>query len=205
MFFGLGIWAYGKITLNMARWYARQGAKKTVEETVGFDAKRVAFDLRYPGFVHVYSVRWGYRTDDNSYGVELTPIGERDGVLRINKLTWINGTTFTRQDLRMEGVETPLGGLRWWWVCPDCGKRRKFLYVVRPHLQASCRVCHRLVHEITQENRRDSAYASAMEYAAVGRRFGLLAYGRANRRAEKREKDRQAWRDYKRHAADGMY
>ena len=38
---------------------------------------------------------------------------------------------------------TPLprrGGMRWWWLCPRCGRRRRHLYLVEDVL---CRTCAR--------------------------------------------------------------
>lgn len=48
---------------------------------------------------------------------------------------------------------TPLGYRRWWFMCPECGQRRKRLYT-RNYSRYACRVCLGLTYRRSQENRR---------------------------------------------------
>ena len=54
-------------------------------------------------------------------------------------------------------ARTPLGGYRWWWICPKCGARRKKLYLpFWVYASCGCRVCYGLSYRSSQKNRRPS-------------------------------------------------
>lgn len=64
----------------------------------------------------------------------------------------------------IEPVATPLGGFRWWWICPQCGARRKALYLPAWFgAAAACRVCHGLSYRLAQTNRRTAKRGSKLE------------------------------------------
>ena len=46
--------------------------------------------------------------------------------------------------LPFEATYPNYGGLRWWLVCPWCGRRRSDLYMLRPNGPVWCRLCHGL-------------------------------------------------------------
>jgi len=47
--------------------------------------------------------------------------------------------------VHFETTFQPLGGLRWWFLCPRCGNRRAKLYIrISAHFPIACRECHRL-------------------------------------------------------------
>ena len=54
-----------------------------------------------------------------------------------------------RKDHRIQLTSTKphLGGMRWWLVCPICGKRVCKLYNWAQDLAFACRLCRRLVYE----------------------------------------------------------
>lgn len=39
---------------------------------------------------------------------------------------------------RVTPTPMPQGGRRWWWICPDCGRRRGHLYLAG---RVACREC----------------------------------------------------------------
>ncbi len=47
-------------------------------------------------------------------------------------------------DFWLEPAPQPFGGVRWWFRCPRCGRRRARLYAIGGSLQ--CRECARLVY-----------------------------------------------------------
>lgn len=61
-------------------------------------------------------------------------------------------TGVTVAGVRCETVTTaqPFGGVRWWWLCPVCGRRVADLYIAE---RAACRHCHRLTYGSIQERR----------------------------------------------------
>lgn len=57
----------------------------------------------------------------------------------------------------LEATMTPLGHRRWWWLCPECGHRRKKLYYIS-FLDYKCRKCLGLTYARCQKNRRPSKF-----------------------------------------------
>jgi hypothetical protein len=125
------------------RWY-RWDKRETTEERLNFDivpfAKSV--DLRRRCFG---SWQWTWtsgRESSISYAVQ-----PGEGVqlsYTMNKqreYNYVVATTTTPQ---------PLGGVRWWWLCPNCGQRVRILY--RTSSLFVCR-CWAGVYYETQQNK----------------------------------------------------
>jgi hypothetical protein len=71
------------------------------------------------------------------------------------------------QVLDLEPTPANLGGVRWWWLCPNCGRRCGKLYLPpRRHL-FKCRVCYQLSYESAQASRA-SYYQLYKAYALKG-------------------------------------
>ncbi|HEU6450617.1 MAG TPA: hypothetical protein VFT57_04300, partial [Gemmatimonadaceae bacterium] len=47
----------------------------------------------------------------------------------------------------VEAVPQPFGGVRWWWRCPECGTRRRSLFVTPLNAMPRCRRCLGLAYE----------------------------------------------------------
>jgi hypothetical protein len=47
-------------------------------------------------------------------------------------------------EVTLEAVPQPFGGVRWWWRCSGCGSKRRSLYLVPNALVVRCRRCFRL-------------------------------------------------------------
>jgi hypothetical protein len=54
------------------------------------------------------------------------------------------------QVARLEATRPNFGGVRWWFSCPQCGKRCKKLYLPAGQWEIACRLCHRLTYTSTQ-------------------------------------------------------
>ncbi len=120
--------------------------KRSVEECVYFDADEL----------HHHVVRMGKRLV-----FEVTCRDERRTVLIVPRVQGLaivqsfDGRTIRNElETDLEATETPIGGFRHWFRCPDCRTRRKRLYIVPFGSRVACRVCLRLVHRSTQINRR---------------------------------------------------
>lgn len=61
-----------------------------------------------------------------------------------------------------------LGGVRWWALCPTCGRRRAKIYVHRGRL--TCRACLGLLYECQREGR---ARRALLRVRALERRAGI--------------------------------
>jgi hypothetical protein len=54
------------------------------------------------------------------------------------------------QVARLETTEPHFGGVRWWFSCPQCGKRCKKLYLPPGQWEIGCRLCHNLTYRSAQ-------------------------------------------------------
>jgi hypothetical protein len=45
------------------------------------------------------------------------------------------------------------GGKRWWFLCPNCNRRRRILYLPPGATYFLCRICHNLTYESQQEGK----------------------------------------------------
>lgn len=97
--------------------------------------------------------------------------------------------------VRLVAHAQPFGGVRWWWACPWCGRRRAALYRLRGS-PWGCRACLRL----TYASRRESAYhRSRRRLDRVGRRLGLAPGEADDWGAEcPARPPRMRWRTYER-------
>ncbi len=57
--------------------------------------------------------------------------------------------TIDGQPIRLSWCPEPLGGIRPYFLCPQCNHRRHHLY--NRNNTWSCRVCHGLIHRVTTE------------------------------------------------------
>ncbi len=55
------------------------------------------------------------------------------------------------QTIFLESMTLPLGGKRFWFVCPDCKRRTAFLYLPPNASHFGCRVCYHLTYRSSQE------------------------------------------------------
>jgi hypothetical protein len=54
------------------------------------------------------------------------------------------------QVARLEITRPHFGGVRWWFSCPQCGERRKMLYIPLDQWEIACRLCHNLTYTSSQ-------------------------------------------------------
>jgi hypothetical protein len=60
-------------------------------------------------------------------------------------LTWADGGQ-TRVRVNLTTTKPHFGGVRYWYVCPHCGRRSAKLYATNRERTVACRVCLRLVY-----------------------------------------------------------
>ena len=61
--------------------------------------------------------------------------------------TWTDGTKTTGR-IMLTTTVPHFGGVRYWYVCPDCRRRVAKLYPFDEDRQFRCRLCRELVYEI---------------------------------------------------------
>lgn len=56
----------------------------------------------------------------------------------------------TGQSLKLRPTPQRFGGLRWWFICPECEGRCASLYMPPPGSVFLCRICHKLTYYSSQ-------------------------------------------------------
>ena len=129
--------------------WSRTNTKDTVDDCLRLDAQAVAtkLDLTQRGYA---SWRWSW----SRLG------GERTSTIDF----WILPGEGIRLNYNCAGVPVPpylapvvttvpnYGGLRYWFLCPRCNRRIRYLYCDRLFL---CRSCHGLTYRTTQATKTD--------------------------------------------------
>lgn len=124
------------------------------------------------------------------------------GILRDAKHTWrfkradfyqgwrvvVSSSTLTlhknhrllrEQTVSLSATELHFGGVRWWFICPDCQCRTAYLYLPQNAHHFSCRNCHNLSYESTQSSHSTSERQLqnwARENGTTTREARLLSY-----------------------------
>ena len=92
------------------------------------------------------------RTTAVQVGIDM----EKSPYVRIQYTATDSDSNSTDYDYQVSLTSTPcyLGGVRWWFVCPACGRRIGLLYLPRWARAFRCRHCYNLTYESRNENNR---------------------------------------------------
>ncbi len=77
----------------------------------------------------------------------------KTGTGRVLRLHFTRSKVPVTQTVRLTSTTPHLGGSRWWFQCPGCGRRVMNLHLPGGRLRFACRVCHNLAYESEQTNR----------------------------------------------------
>ena len=72
------------------------------------------------------------------------------------------------QTIKLHRTEPKFGGVRWWFLCPDCQRCSLYLYLPHDVPKFSCRICHNLSYKSTQSSRSPSE----RHFQRLGREMG---------------------------------
>lgn len=64
--------------------------------------------------------------------------------------------------IRITTTPCNYGGVRYWFECPDCGRRAGKLYLPGSPGRFACRKCHNLTYASSQDERKYSGYVGAL-------------------------------------------
>jgi len=191
-----------------------QCGRRTLESTLALPAQRFSFDFFEAGIgygynCHVFSrafVAGQYRWSYDAVGNDTMRRSVRIGVhYRDDPAT--SWRQLSSHIVELVATLTPLGGIRWWWLCPGCGIRRKSLYC--PMGMATrhyCRVCHDLQYYSSQQCHKFSgtlgntgwSMTDVMRVLAVDRRSNIRERELVKRNEYRRHKRRMRARRAKR-------
>jgi hypothetical protein len=105
-------------TYGSTRWHGHV-RRRTVTEALALEARGLARDCIFPDVAGLHSF----------------------------DVTIETGGSVSHDDITIEAVAQPFGGVRWWCRCSGCGHRRRALYSVRGAKIIRCRTCFGLAYE----------------------------------------------------------
>ena len=148
------------------RWGSHR-KRTTVEESLDLTMRPFIEALRLgPGTAG--TVTWTRKSDGTktaSIGYALEPSGEG---LALRFHYTADGIP---QDypVRVASAPMPRGGKRWFFLCPDCGRKASKLYKKPGRARFACRTCLGLTYESCQESHRfDSLFSSIAKNVGEG-------------------------------------
>lgn len=175
------------------RWL-RMDRRRTVDDMLRLNAHKVM--THAPGASGwVGDWRWQWRTwqGPQTATVALTvTVGER-AVLRYN---W-RGQPVQPYTVAVATTQPPFGGVRYWWLCPHCGRRVADLYGGRLFL---CRQCHGLTYRTAQAGSADVTPSVQNRLRVLRKRLAIDDADDDSRWLSKPVKMR--WRTYERLEAE---
>ncbi len=122
------------------RWM-RLDAKEATDDYQRLRAHWIATHYNRAG---TYAIQWSRVGDGAPRGsITITVIPDHGVTLRYT----IRGESVPESFVRWETTAPHFGGLRYWWLCPSCGRRCADLYGGRYFL---CRKCHDLTYRTAQ-------------------------------------------------------
>lgn len=128
--------------MGRGRWY-RWEKKSTIDGYLALGAHHVLTRIADPTGRAFYSLAWK-RSDKQTASLGLATDPQRGGVfLSYN----YNGQPVTPYLVRWDVTTPRFGGRRYWWLCPQCGRRCATIYG-GPRFW--CRVCHNLTYATAQ-------------------------------------------------------
>ena len=137
-------------------WY-RWDKKSTIDDKLALAAHDTLTRIADPTATRWYTLTWS-RGEKEIASLQLTTDPGRAGVfLGYN----YNGQPVPPYLVRWDVTTPRFGGRRYWWLCPECGRRCATLYGGRLFL---CRACQNLTYETAQSG----DFQTTIEPAHVG-------------------------------------
>lgn len=129
------------MALNMRGRHYRWNKKDTTDSYLSFDIAKFAKSVDLTT-VRVGSWQWTYSSGRQSSISYLVSPGQ--GV----RLSYTSNGQDYSYLVKVTTTTPHYGGVRWWWLCPNCGRRVRILYGGRRFL---CRHCQNLTYETAQK------------------------------------------------------
>ena len=71
-----------------------------------------------------------------------------------------NHRVLVKQLIRLVSTETKFGGVRWWYICPECRNRVLYIYLPPGAHHFACRECHRRLLILVRQFVAGTAYVA---------------------------------------------
>jgi hypothetical protein len=143
------------------RWY-RWDKRDTVDDYLALSVHDVVTHIADPMVAKVYTLTWT-RGEKLVASLRLVTVPGSGVILAYN----YQGEPVKPYLVRWDVTTPHYGGWRYWWLCPQCGRRCAILYGGRLFL---CRQCHGLTYETAQSGDRQATIKSRL--LAIRQRLG---------------------------------
>jgi len=135
------------MTVGRGVWFKKRTTESCCRLDMTYLAKHYNLDLDYKTSMS-WKSNWGKRT---SIGLDICPPGRIRLYYTVTKGN--DEPREYRYFVHIESTDCNYGGQRWWFRCPDCGRRCRVLYLPSDEIYFSCRICHNLTYESQQEGK----------------------------------------------------
>ena len=128
-------------------WHSK---KRTTGQCLSFDLT----ELRRKGLLRPNTTASGTSTwsSGSSIGFELST-RDTDGYVKMH-YTWKWNKQEMDYTIHLTATRPYFGGLRWWWLCPWCRKRARYLYLNPRNGRFECRLCCDLTYHSAQTHNK---------------------------------------------------
>lgn len=136
-------------------WKSRRAS---VESALALDVRQLSRDyLRFTEeshFIHTWR-RPGTSDPAASVGVRITRSSGRAPTMALAYRTGRGeDATGVNSVVALDKTSPFFGGVRWWFLCPACGRRAAILYARFGREEFLCRHCHGLTYQSSQDSHR---------------------------------------------------
>src|SRR5664279_1359170 len=146
----------------------RSGGRPTTESGLTLSLSKLMRDGLFPpgrgwsGSIVWTNLNTGERVGSIGYESHL---GEESGSVRLQYTTTRWGGEKHQSDywIQLETTPQPLGGRRWWFLCPRTGRRAAKLYLPNGALTFASRQAYRLAYRSQRETTYDRALRRAFK------------------------------------------
>jgi len=135
------------MTVGRGVWFRKRTTESCCRLDMTYLAKHYNLDLDYQTTMS-WKSSYGKRT---SIGLDICPPGRIRLYYTVTKGN--DKPREYRYNVHVESTDCNYGGQRWWFICPDCSRRCRVLYLPSDEIYFSCRICHNLTYESQQEGK----------------------------------------------------
>jgi hypothetical protein len=95
----------------------------------------------------IYNLEYAYKDDKTQTSTGIANNEESD-----NSYTVILSKGLNSQNIRIVTTKVHFGGYRYWFECPKCRHKAKYLYITKPNDTFACRECKQLTYYSVQKH-----------------------------------------------------
>lgn len=138
-------------------WPMWKPRRATTESSLALDVRRLSRDhSRFKNgshFVHTWRHQ-GTTEPSASVSVRVSSRGSTPSLVLAYRTDGREGAGGITSVVALDATSPFFGGVRYWFVCPSCGRRTAILYLPFRRKGFLCRRCHGLTYQSSQDSHR---------------------------------------------------